>query len=337
MAKQTVRKGLKNTFVPHSRNRYKPHITKHYGLATVLACLLFIQIAYNFSVTGTFQILGYATNVSHSGLLYFTNQNRVNQGLPDYRLNEELSVAAYDKARHMVQNNYWSHYSPDGSTPWDFIDGVGYKYLKAGENLAYGFTDSSGVVSGWMDSPAHKANILDSSFTEVGFGVANGSDFQGNENTVIVAMYGQPISVDEVNDESLNTVASESSETPPANLGTEEAEATTQDKPVAWTHNDLKDLNQAVLAVDTFAVASPAQSEVSLLNAIISGNANWGIYLSIAVLGLMTLSFIFRHALAIYQFAVHGEHYIEGHPLLEAGLLYGLMWLALVSTYGVIA
>ena len=63
----------------------------------------------------------------------------------------------------------------------------------AGENLAYGFDTSLGVVNGWMASPTHRDNVLLPDYEEVGFGIANGEDYQGTENTVVVAMYGDPV------------------------------------------------------------------------------------------------------------------------------------------------
>src|SRR5690606_3424397 len=108
-------------------------------------------------------------------------------------LNDKLNAAAQAKAEDMKARNYWSHNTPDGQEPWVFFDAQGYIYKKAGENLAYGFATSTETVTGWMNSPSHKANLLDGAFTEVGFGFANSENFvsTGNE-TIIVAMYAQP-------------------------------------------------------------------------------------------------------------------------------------------------
>lgn len=354
MAKNKFVRGLKNTFVPHARNKYKPHITKHYGLAVILVSLLFVQALYNYSITGHVQVLGYATNVSQGALLTYTNQNRAASGLSGLTLNGALNSAAQAKANHMIANNYWSHYAPDGTTPWSFMDSAGYSYIKAGENLAYGFTDSAGTVQGWMNSPPHAANILDSAFTEVGFGIADGANFQGDENTVIVAMYGQPLASAPVAEEPAPAAPAPESEiiaqeepTPapeesPSKPKPKEAndsnspDDTQTDGQLAWTHKDLLELNEEVLSVESFAISPEQQARTTLFGAIFSGQANWGIYLSFGLLSALTLAYIIRHSVAIYQFAVKGEHYVEGHPFLEAGLIYGLLWLALVSTYGVV-
>ena len=79
-------------------------------------------------------VLAYATNVSHSGLLSYTNQNRSANGLAGLTLQSQLNSAAQAKANDMVAKDYWSHTSPDGRQPWDFITAAGYSYSTAGEN-----------------------------------------------------------------------------------------------------------------------------------------------------------------------------------------------------------
>src|SRR6185436_5689145 len=69
----------------------------------------------------------------------------------------------------------------------------GYNYSSAGENLAYGYPTSAEAVTGWMNSPGHRANMLNGTFSEVGFGFANSANFNGSgEETVVVAEYGAP-------------------------------------------------------------------------------------------------------------------------------------------------
>src|SRR5690349_13756528 len=84
-------------------------------------------------------VLAYTTDVSNVALLDETNQARIDQDRQALKLNTELSKAAQAKANDMVANNYWAHISPEGKTPWNFVDATGYHYQKAGENLAFGF------------------------------------------------------------------------------------------------------------------------------------------------------------------------------------------------------
>lgn len=131
----------------------------------------------------------YATSITAGDLNNLANAERIGAGLSPLSLNAQLNGAALNKANHMFANDYWAHIAPDGMTPWNFIDASGYVYLTAGENLALHYTTSDGVIKGWMASPTHQANVLHSSYTDVGYAVVNGV-LLGNDTTLIVAMYG---------------------------------------------------------------------------------------------------------------------------------------------------
>lgn len=137
---------------------------------------------------------GYATAVSPASLLADTNAQRASQGEGNLTISSQLNAAAQAKANDMVQRNYWSHVTPTGEQPWQFDTAQGYQYQSAGENLAYGFTSSSAIMTAWMNSPEHRANILDGKYQNVGFGIANSPNYQGSgPQTVVVAEYGQPL------------------------------------------------------------------------------------------------------------------------------------------------
>jgi hypothetical protein len=143
--------------------------------------------------TGTGGVLGVRSNLTPNALVAATNQARTAHNETTLSLNDHLSDAATAKAQDMVKENYWSHNSPSGKTPWQFIVASGYNYNAAGENLAYGFSDAEGVLDAWMHSPEHRANVLDKDYREVGFGVAESPNYVGHgPETVIVAMYGAP-------------------------------------------------------------------------------------------------------------------------------------------------
>src|SRR5206468_12650742 len=109
-------------------------------------------------------------------------------------IDPQLAAAAQAKARDMVAGNYWSHTSPAGKTPWTFISAAGYQYQQAGENLAYGFASADDTEAAWMNSAEHRANILETSYQNVGFGVAQSPNYQGQgAETIVVAEYGQPV------------------------------------------------------------------------------------------------------------------------------------------------
>ena len=142
-------------------------------------------------------ILGYATDIHVEKLLAATNAKRQAAGLGPLAFDSQLSAAAARKAADMVGNNYWSHTSPKGATPWQFITESGYAYAVAGENLAKNFSDSQGVVEAWMASTTHRDNLLKSSYRDVGFAVVNGI-LNGEETTLVVQMFGsrtKPVSL----------------------------------------------------------------------------------------------------------------------------------------------
>lgn len=75
----------------------------------------------------------------------------------------------------MVDNRYFAHNSPLYGTPFQMIKAFGISYRTAGENIAYGQRTPKQVVDGWMNSSGHRANILNSSYTQIGVGyVPNG-------------------------------------------------------------------------------------------------------------------------------------------------------------------
>jgi hypothetical protein len=124
-------------------------------------------------------------------LVALTNTERSDVKLNELTINPLLEQAASLKANDMATNGYFAHYGPDGTTPWNWIDKTGYKYDLAGENLAIDFTDSDDVSKAWMNSPAHRANILNSRFTEIGIATAKGN-YNGHPTTFVVQMFGHP-------------------------------------------------------------------------------------------------------------------------------------------------
>jgi hypothetical protein len=169
----------------HSRiSKTKKRYIKVLSLLVVVSAL--IQIVFGQSL--------YASRINAYEVSSLSNQQRASAGLSALAMNGQLSNAAYQKANHMIANNYWGHYAPDGTSPWYFISANGYDYSTAGENLAKDFSTSAGVVTGWMNSPGHRANIMNGAFSEVGYAVVNGT-LLGNSTTLVVALYAKPVIV----------------------------------------------------------------------------------------------------------------------------------------------
>ena len=104
----------------------------------------------------------------------FTNIERVKYNLPPLKLSAALCKSAQEHADDMYNNNYFSHTSQDGRTMSDRIEKYCSSYMYKGENIAMGYGSPEAVVEGWMNSDGHKANILNTNYTEIGIGYNNG-------------------------------------------------------------------------------------------------------------------------------------------------------------------
>lgn len=157
---------------------------------------MLLVVGFGFLINGLWSqagVLGVNSNFTSTALLDSTNIQRTADHETTLALNQQLTDAAQAKANDMAQKDYWAHNSPDGKTPWTFINSAGYSYQEAGENLAFGFDNAPDTVAGWMNSPTHRANILNASYKDVGFGVASSPDYQGHgPATIVVAEYATP-------------------------------------------------------------------------------------------------------------------------------------------------
>jgi uncharacterized protein YkwD len=103
-----------------------------------------------------------------------TNGQRAQHGCSALRTDSHLRTAARKHSKDMHVRHYFEHNSLDGRTPWDRIKAAGYSQPGA-ENIAMGYATAKAVVDGWMNSPGHRANILNCSLKAVGIGVEYGS------------------------------------------------------------------------------------------------------------------------------------------------------------------
>jgi hypothetical protein len=129
--------------------------------------------------------------LSTSTIIAMTNQERAAAGLNPLSVNADLMSSAQAKAQDMIARDYWAHFAPDGTSPWYFMTQSGYKYVGAGENLAMDFATDQDVMTGWMNSPGHRANILNPAYVDVGIAVVEGQ-LQGHDTMLVVAHYGTP-------------------------------------------------------------------------------------------------------------------------------------------------
>ncbi|WTT71669.1 CAP domain-containing protein [Streptomyces sp. NBC_00080] len=105
-------------------------------------------------------------------IVQLVNTERSKVGCSPVTLNAVLTKAAQAHSEDMATHQNMSHTGSDGSAPGDRITRAGYAWSTYGENVAYGYTTPEQVMSGWMSSPGHKANILNCAFKEIGVGLA---------------------------------------------------------------------------------------------------------------------------------------------------------------------
>jgi len=104
------------------------------------------------------------------------NKERVSAGLSPLVLDAKLVELARMKSRDMAEKGYFDHISPTYGSPFDMMKAAGVSYRAAGENIAGAPTVDS-AHSGLMNSPGHRANILNSSYTHIGIGIAPSSKY----------------------------------------------------------------------------------------------------------------------------------------------------------------
>ncbi|MFT4532463.1 MAG: hypothetical protein ACI9T8_000486 [Candidatus Saccharimonadales bacterium] len=320
-------KGLR----PPKKHLSKDHAKIYWPYLPLLLVLiggLFLNVWQPIQGQSSQATLAYATGVSTSGLLSSTNSQRASNGAGALAINSKLNAAAQAKANDMQARDYWAHKTPDGEDPWVFVDAQGYDFNKAGENLAYGYSSSSTTVTGWMNSPSHRANMLDTAFTEVGFGFIDAADFVGNYDadasppvltragqvTIVVGMYGKPASVQAavVNPEPEPVVAQAS--IPVAADPTPEVVEEPED-PIVDLIADNR-FNQPVNTDNPVPEVSEATT-TSLIQQITNGRAPWSaITLSIIGIGLSGI-WVFKHFLLVRKFVIEGEHFVAHHPILD--------------------
>ncbi len=115
-----------------------------------------------------------------------TNAERASAGLPPLADDRLLGVAAQAHSADMVARDFYAHTSPEGRQPWDRATAAGCEHRGIGENIACGQRSPAEVVRGWMNSPGHRANILDPGFTHIGVGFVGG----GRAGTYWTQLFG---------------------------------------------------------------------------------------------------------------------------------------------------
>ncbi|MGB4076724.1 MAG: CAP domain-containing protein [Minisyncoccia bacterium] len=158
-------------------------------------------IVFGVLILGSFSFVAFHTRILSetnqlaavvtATLVDLANGDRRAAEIGTLTVNPLLVLAAQAKANDMAENSYFAHTSPLGRDSWSWFADAGYLFSYAGENLAVNFSDSKDVEDAWMDSPSHRANILNGRFTEIGIATAVG-EYNGKKTTFVVQMFGTP-------------------------------------------------------------------------------------------------------------------------------------------------
>jgi uncharacterized protein YkwD len=120
----------------------------------------------------------YAITVQASAeqkILELMNEKRVAAGLKPLTMDNTLVQIARYKSNHMIQYNYFDHVTPEGTKWTNWLQAIGYKYTTTGENIAYNTSDPVELFNQWWNSPGHRANMMNASYSKVGMGVLKGN------------------------------------------------------------------------------------------------------------------------------------------------------------------
>lgn len=123
--------------------------------------------------SGASGVSGYEAEV-----VRLVNEIRTREGLASLTTTSALSAAAGRRAEELV--SCYAHERPDGTECFTALDEFGVSYRTAGENIAAGYPTPEAVVTGWMNSPGHRANILNPDFKAIGVGHVSGQGSYGS-------------------------------------------------------------------------------------------------------------------------------------------------------------
>jgi len=217
---------LQIIFIPCQENDYRPKFLESNVLLYYIVVLLVLKLIVVLFLVYLPKTI-FFSDISRTVLIELTNKERQSLGVNSLEENALLNKAAQLKAQDIITYDYFSHQSPTGITPWYWFKKAGYNYQIAGENLGIGFLDSEEIYQAWNDSPSHRANLLNPKYQDIGIAVLKG-DFNGNETTLVVQLFGSPTTIEPV--KTVEPVKAEEEEEKTTELVQEIKEKTEVDK-----------------------------------------------------------------------------------------------------------
>ncbi|MBK3637924.1 CAP domain-containing protein [Streptomyces sp. MBT97] len=110
-----------------------------------------------------------------SQVIALVNEERSKAGCGPLTEDPQLRRSAQGHSDDMAARDFFDHVNPDGADPGQRITAAGYRWSTYGENIAKGQQTAESVMTSWMNSEGHRANILNCSFKNIGIGIHDGS------------------------------------------------------------------------------------------------------------------------------------------------------------------
>ena len=246
----------------------------------------------------------------------------------------------------MFAKDYWAHNSPTGETPWSFISAAGYHYSAAAKNLAMDFTTSEYVVDGWMNSPEHRTNLLNTTYTDVGIAVMNGI-LTGEQTTLVVMELAAPAvtPAPALKSSVASPAPVQSTPVAPAQTAPTAQPTTAATTPVDQPKAKASASVPAVVKPVRHSTPASGQAtlptkpvSLSLVDRLENVDAlNWGQRATILLLGTLLLANLLAHTIVWRRQKRGWRHiWLRAHPILQASMLCSALLIVLLSGYGVV-
>jgi len=179
----------KDYFIPHSDNGHRPKILRPRSIQILTIGLLLTKIALVSVLFALYPTGAFLSGALEDAMVKLTNDYRLTVKAPPLVRNEYLDSIAFVRAQDMLDRGYFSHYTPDGKAPWQWIDQSQYGYMRFGENLAIDFITAEAVMKAFQASPSHDKNLKNDYYHDIGVAVVSGQ-MQGRETNLMVIFFG---------------------------------------------------------------------------------------------------------------------------------------------------
>ena len=176
---------IKHYLIASETNDYKPWIT------STTAMVFFTVLIWSIRIILPASLSYAASYLDATDIMNRINQERSSRYIATLTTNNKLITAAQSKADDMIARGYFAHVDPDGKYVWPRIEAAGYQpYTTLGENLAMDFTSADELVAAWMNSPTHRANVLNDKFQDQGLALTSGDFAPDHYTTAVVSLFG---------------------------------------------------------------------------------------------------------------------------------------------------